>query len=233
VKDEVILPPELARIATARRFNGADQPWSLDGGRPHPSSHSLANDIITEDSAALEFTALYAGLLRYCHDSGSWYEWDGYVWKPNRTGLAFDWARQLARKLSKDEKAKRRYVTSRTGFASGVERYCKADRKFAVTSEVWDQDAFLLGTPGGTVDLRTGKLRPSDQAEGITKLTAVAPTETAHCPRWLQFLNEISGGDQDLVRFLQVLTGYALTGATTEHVLTFVYGGGGNGSLCS
>jgi putative DNA primase/helicase len=45
---------------------------------------------------------------------------------------------------------------SRAAVASAVETFCKADRAFAVTSETWDSDLMLLGTPAGTVDLRTG-----------------------------------------------------------------------------
>ena len=87
----------------------------------------------------------------------------------------------------------------------------------------------LLGTPGGVVDLCTGKLRPAAQGDFITKLTTVAPAETADCPIWLKFLNEATGKDTDLIRFLQQWAGYCLTGDTREHALLFVYGPGGNG----
>ena len=39
----------------------------------------------------------------------------------------------------------------------------------------WDADPWLLGTPGGTVDLRTGTLRPARPLDYITKQTAVTP----------------------------------------------------------
>ena len=38
--------------------------------------------------------------------------------------------------------------------------------------EYWDRDPWLLGTPGGTVDLRTGMLRPASPDDGITKVTS-------------------------------------------------------------
>ena len=113
--------------------------------------------------------------------------------------------------------------------AAAVERFAQADRAFAVTSAIWDRDPMLLGTPGGVVDLRTGELRPAAQGDFITKLTAVAPAETADCPLWLQFLKEATGDDEKLIRFLQQWAGYCLTGDTREHALLFVYGPGGNG----
>ena len=111
---------------------------------------------------------------------------------------------------------------ARASVAAAVERFAQADRAFAVTSEQWDRDAWLLGTPGGTLDLRTGMLRPSCQADYITKLTAVAPSDTADCPLWLQFLKEATAGDDGLIRFLQQWCGYTLTGDTREHALLFV-----------
>ena len=97
-----------------------------------------------------------------------------------------------------------------------------------MTADGWNSDPMLLGTPGGTVDLRTGELRESRREDGITKTTSVAPLDEP-CPRWIQFLNEATGNDADLIRFLQQWCGYGLTGLTREHALVFVYGSGGNG----
>src|ERR1700722_9652771 len=80
------------------------------------------NDIVTEDAAALRFAELFAGKLRYCHDTGSWFEWSGMHWARNRTGLAFQWARELARDLARNEKARTRSILSKTAFAAGVEK---------------------------------------------------------------------------------------------------------------
>ncbi|GEO13800.1 phage/plasmid primase, P4 family [Microvirga aerophila] len=196
--------------------------------RRSPAS-SAQGGILTEDFAAQRFAERFAGLLRFCHSTGAWFEWDGNVWRRNRTGLAFHEARLLARELSRGQEDKVRQAGMKTTFASGVERFARVDPVFAVTMEAWDPDPLLLGTPAGTVDLRTGSLREGDQAEGITKLTAVAPYETADCPLWLKFLADATGRDSDLIRFLQQWAGYSLTGVTREHALVFIYGPGGNG----
>ncbi len=186
-------------------------------------------DIVTEDGTAQRFADIHRNRLRYCHSTGAWFVWDGVSWKVSKTGIAFQWARQLARDLAQRQKEQVRYVTSKTSFAAGVERFSRSDPVFAVTIEVWDCDPFLLGTPEGTVDLKTGKLRPSDPEEGITKLTAVSPIATADCPRWLAFLEEATNGDRELISLLQQWCGYALTGDTREQSLMFVHGPGGNG----
>lgn len=187
-----------------------------------------SNDIVTEDSAAQEFVDLHGQSLRYCHTRAAWFHWDGVHWKRDGTGRAFDYARKLARRLSGDQDEKKRYITNKTNFAAGVERFSKHDQLVAVTSEYWDRDPWLLGTPGGTVNLRTGALQPSAPENGITKTTAVTPSADG-CPRWLAFLSEATNHDPALIRFLQQWCGYCLTGETSEHALLFVYGTGGNG----
>jgi hypothetical protein len=99
----------------------------------------------------------------------------------------------------------------KTAFAAGVERFAQVDRAFAVTADHWHRDPMLLGTPGATVDLRTGKLRPADPDDAISKVTLVAPAETTDCPRFLAFLNEATGCDPEQIRFLQQFCGYCLT----------------------
>ena len=84
-----------------------------------------------------------------------------------------------------------------------------------------------MNTPGGIIDLRTGATLPHAPERYITKITAVAPG--GDCPRWCQFLAEITGGDVELQQFLQRIAGYSLTGSTREHALFFAYGTGGNG----
>ena len=188
-----------------------------------------AADIVTEDAAALAFTKKYCDTLRYCHSSGQWYEWTGSHWQPDQIAKAFNWARQLIRQMAKSEPDKVRYVTSKVSFASGVEKYSQRDPALSVTAKDWDAHPFLLATPNGTIDLKSGILRTAKPEEGLTKLTAVAPAETAYCPLWLKFLGEATGDDAGLVRFLQQWCGYCLTGDIREHALCFVYGPGGNG----
>ena len=186
-------------------------------------------DPVTEDAAALAFAERYRDTLRFNHDIGKWFVWTGTRWQCERTGLAFAWARELARELARAQPNKVRLTSSKTTFASGVERFARTDRAFAVTSEIWDQNSYLLGTPAGVVDLRTGLLQTPVPEDFITKLTAVAPACTFACPRWQQFLKEATNDDQALIDFLQQFVGYMLTGDTTEHSLLFIHGGGGNG----
>lgn len=181
---------------------------------------------VTEDRAAEYFAEMYKDRLAYCHSAGSWYEYDGSIWRQHKTPLAFHYARELLRQLSQNLKSPGQF--QKTRFAMGVEKFAQADPVFSRTSEHWNPDPYLLGTPDGTVDLRTGRLRPSMPSDKINRATAVPPSG-ADCPVWKEFLRSATGGDVELVRFLQQIAGYSLTGLTSEHALFFIYGGGGNG----
>jgi putative DNA primase/helicase len=180
---------------------------------------------LTEDDIAEEFARLYRDCLRFDHDLGRWFVWTGSCWKMNKTELAFDFARKLIRKHRGDQT---RMSTKKA--AEGVEHMARRDPRFAFTSDIWDRDPFLLGTPGGTVDLRTGLLLEPRRDDFITKQTAVTPAQSgAPCPNFQKFLADATAGDTGLQQFLRQYAGYCLTGDTREQALIFIYGPGGNG----
>jgi putative DNA primase/helicase len=180
---------------------------------------------LSEDGIALEFARRHAQQLRYCHSTGAWFEWTGAYWRKDETDRAFSWARDLCRELNTQGLAKLKKIST----ASAVEKATRADQRLAVTASAWDRDHWLLGTPGGVVDLRSGELRPASPQDFITKQTAVTPGDCSEPELWLKFLREATQSDDKLIRFLQQIAGYALTGDTREHALFYVYGPGGNG----
>ena len=113
---------------------------------------------------------------------------------------------------------------------AAVVNLARSNREIAEAVDVWDRDPYLLGTPGGTVDLRTGLVRDPRPGDLITKLTAVAPAPPGTpAPIWTAFLARIFRHDPELVPFVQRALGYALTGEIKEHVMFFAWGQGGNG----
>jgi putative DNA primase/helicase len=187
-------------------------------------------ELVTEGGVAETFAKENCDRLRYDHDIGKWYIWVGTHWRRDKKKQAYHAAYKLASKLAAStDEAKIIIVASKAAFASGVEKLAQSSPLLAVTSEIWDAGAMLLGTPDGTLDLKTGTIRPAQRADLITKQTAVGPAETPDCPLWLAFLEQASGGDQAYVRFLRQWFGYCLTGITTEQCLLFLHGDGGNG----
>ena len=191
----------------------------------------IASPALSEDFLALEFTARHAHNLCFVPVWGKWLRWDGMRWKEDTTLLAFDLARKVVREYAV-ELAQVTNGTSATKLASArtvaaVERLARADQALARPTDIWDRDPWLLNTSGGIVDLRTGALHPHDRNLHMTKIAAVAPG--GDCPLWLEFLDQITAGNDGLAAFLQRIAGYSLTGITREHALFFGHGSGSNG----
>lgn len=198
---------------------------------PMPAAADVLPPEFSEDAIALAFTAEHTGQILYVAPWGQWLRWDGACWKPDDTLAVFDLVRRTCRRVAKGmndpraENAAKMLATAKT--VAAVERLAKADRAHARSPDVFDTDPWALNTPGGVIDLRTGRMRPHQSGDLFTKVTAVAPA--GDCPAWRAFVHEIVQGDAEAAAYLQRWAGYCLTGSTQEHAFAFLYGPGGNG----
>lgn len=100
----------------------------------------------------------------------------------------------------------------------------------AISINDLDQHHHLLAVANGTVDLRTGKLSPTDPAHLISRRLEVAYRPDATAPRWLEFLREVFPNHPDeMPEFLRRLIGYGITGLTDEQCFAVLWGTGANG----
>jgi putative DNA primase/helicase len=210
--------------------DAAEKVVDLDGRR---SAEQVARDLVpvlSEDHIALEFVRDHANAVRFDWTKKRWHVWSGSRWRKDDTAVAYSWTRALVRALASNEKSlsDRRRLGSRK-FADGVEAFARTDQRIAVTHDHWDRNDDVLGTPSGIVDLRTGELFEPDPDMFVTRSTAVDPDDTINCLRWLQFIDQVTGGDPALKRFLRAWAGYCLTAETREQKLVFIHGPGGTG----
>lgn len=204
-------------------INPAELGWVDHSPQAMGASHELPHNP-TQDNVGILFRNYFRDKLLYAHDAGSWYQWTGSHWKAERTGLAFNFAREVARKCNREGA---RAIGS-ANFCAGVEKFAQTDRAFAVTIDQFDTDNYLLNTPAGIVDLRTNTLRRCEPVDMVTYCTNVAPCAEGG-DVFLKFLDEITCGDQELADFLQVALGCCLSGAIENHWLMFWIGTGRNG----
>jgi putative DNA primase/helicase len=212
------------------------QPDDDDSPSQAERTRALYIDTFTENEVAKVFATWYNKDLRYDHNIGQWFRWNGNTWQEDQTQIAFHFARRLSDNIVSANNASGNQISEkianamgRASFASAVDRFARADRAFAITAAVWDKDLYLLGTPGGVVNLKTGELLSAQREQFISKQTGVIPAARADCPQWDRFMMEITGQDAELVRFHQQFFGYGLTGDVREHAMMFGYGAGGNG----
>jgi putative DNA primase/helicase len=178
----------------------------------------------TQENVALMFRGRMDGKLLFAHSHGKWYEWDGTRWKREETQKALNFARDISRYANVEGKSS----LATASFYSGVETICRADRAFAIQGSEFDSDNYLLGTPDGTIDLRTNTLRSPKQDDLITMQTSISP-KNEHAYVFINFLDDITCGDAELKDFLQVALGSCLSGAVENHWILFWTGNGRNG----
>jgi putative DNA primase/helicase len=119
---------------------------------------------------------------------------------------------------------------------SGAVRQAASEAAVKIVHD-WELDAnlLLLNVQNGTYDLEANCLREHRREDFITKLAPVTYDPVATCERFDRFMSEIFPGNQLLIDYVQRVTGYCLSGLTTERIVLFLIGAGLNGKsvLCN
>ena len=187
----------------------------------------------THDGLALELGDRWKSDARYVHIWGRWYFWDGSIWREDNRLDHLTRTRAFLRVQAdrlgpKDDALARRLRQADT--VAKVAGLARSNRAQAASAGQWDADPWLLGTPTGTVDLRTGKVREAQAEDYITMSAAVTPAAPGTpAPIWMRHLKRITATNIELQGYLQRFLGYALTGSIREHAFGFGHGGGANG----
>jgi putative DNA primase/helicase len=239
----------LITIGMSGRLPG-QQPLSQDeGGDPKDTDCGNARRLVARHGAA----------LRHCHPWRSWLVWDGRRWRPDDTAEATRRAKETIDFLFRQAEAEVAEVRKQLEAGQGDEaelkgRLASATRrlKFCLKSQAaqrvnamldmarsepgvpilpaeMDVNPRLLNVENGTIDLRTGELRPHRQEDLITKLAPVVYDPDAHCPLWERCLSRWMDGNKGLTDYLRRVAGYWLTGDVSEQCLWFFHGAGANG----
>lgn len=180
----------------------------------------------SDDALALAFVDRAGDDFRWSPGLG-WMVDDGIVWQRDERLLRYDMARRICREAANhaDEDDGRRLASAKT--VNATLALAQTDQRLVLPADAWDRDPMMLNTPGGIVDLGTGRLRPRG-VEYVTQCSRVAPAN-GPAPTWNRFLQDVFVGDADLIEFMRRSLGYALTGDRREQVLFFWYGLGANG----
>jgi putative DNA primase/helicase len=99
----------------------------------------------------------------------------------------------------------------------------------SVSHEIFDTNPWILNVDNGLVNLRTGQLQDHRPEDYCTKLSPTTFDPKALSPRWERFILEIMLANGEMAAFLRRLTGYALTGDTSEQIWVYLWGKGSNG----
>lgn len=195
---------------------------------------------LTDTGFAELCVALFGEDVRYDHRRKRWLFWDGLRWNPDVDAEIDRRIIEVSRKAQErakeiEDTGTRQQVRKWALAYEGARRREDAKKTLAslkpvaLSGEEFDQNPWLLGTKNGTLDLRTGILREARREDYLSLCTGTAYDPEADCPRWIQFLEEVFQGSQELIEFVQRAVGYCLTGDISEHVFFLCHGTGCNG----
>ena len=203
----------------------------------------------SEAANAELFAERYNNRLLWC-DALGWLVWDGKRWAADQNAamaLAIEFSEallQTARQMCSDgvtvddvthkitvSDSVQQFVrhAERSRSATAIKNMLELTKAFLpVRAAALDAVPYYLNTEGGVVDLRSGKMYYHHPLNLCTKIAPFSPSNDG-AEVWLQFLEQITDGDADLMRYLQAVVGMALFGKIYHEGIILAVGGGRNG----
>src|SRR5215211_544264 len=210
------------------------------GVAPGPNGHyPELRRTRTDYGNAERFVDQHGSRIHWCGPWRKFLVYDGKRWVPDDTGeverLMKSTVRRIYAEAAEAEDSQERKAIAdhakRSESAKRIHdalRLARSEPGIPIVPCQLDADPWALNVLNGTVDLRTGDLRPHDREELITKLAPVEYDPDAKAPNFEAFLARILPSEA-LRRFVQRAIGYAAAGVVSEEVLVILYGVGANG----
>lgn len=194
-------------------------------------------ELMTEYGNARRFEHQHQGYVKYVHAEGCWYLWSNNCWIPDTQNQVMNLATSTTRAIIEEaahisdpdiKKELIKWASSSLSHAKISKMLKLAETMLAIMPEEFDQDRWLLNVNNGTIDLKTGTLLPHDKSNLITKMCNASYDPNAESPLWTRFLDRIFDGNADMVKFVQKMIGYSLTGDVSEKCFFILLGEKGN-----
>ncbi len=197
---------------------------------PKPRRRHALND----DGNADRLIDAYGERIRYCDELGMWLIYDGRRWRRDRVreieNLAAKALRGIGAEAAAVEGAEYKELL-RWGLRSGDVPRIRAsiaraasDERVRIRASELDADPWLLTCLSGTLDLRSGRLRPHAAGDLISRLAPCEWDPAARSEDLEQLLEHATGGDRAFAAFLRRAAGYSLTGLAGEEVFFLLEG---------
>lgn len=257
IHTNIVRLPRVYTAGTGGKTDISD--YFLRDGHTQEEFDKLLNDSIVVDEAAVikkqikewskaatdtgnayKIIDLYGDRIRYDVLRHRWLMWRDHRWIPDMEGgTARFYAIKMAREYQKmainidgeERKGALKYAMSmenKNKIANEIEilRVLEPVRN---DGRDWDTNNWLLCCQNGVVELNNGSVRKGRPQDMITMEASVTYDPDAKCPLWINFLQEIFQGDQEMIHYIHKALGYSLTGETISHAAFICHGVGANG----
>ena len=227
---------EVRRIAeSVASYQPAEKAADPGQGMPTAKPNQIRADTNLSDLGnARRLVALHGTDIHYSYQLNTWFIWDGTRWKEDGTGeierMAKTTVCSIYREAGDAPDDKRKALASWAQASESAKhianmiRLAQSEPGIALKTDEFNSDRWLFNCQSGTVDLKSGELRPHRREDLITKLAPVQYSPGTRFETWDSFIEWITNGDVEYARFLQRAVGYSLTGDIGEEVLFFIHG---------
>lgn len=190
---------------------------------------------------AQRFLKFFGNDNKFCPQLDKWLTWNGTHWNEAEKAMVLsrtiEVQKVILREALEESDPQRAQGIAKWALNTGqaprllsIATIAQGLPSFWVNANQVDRDPWKLCVQNGTIDLRTGGLeRPHNRADFITRVSNTYYEPGADAPRFYAFINRIMDNNKPLIRFLQKLLGYCLTGITDEQIFPIFYGTGANG----
>ncbi|NYT57934.1 PriCT-2 domain-containing protein [Alcaligenaceae bacterium] len=190
---------------------------------------------------ALRMVDAHGNSIRYVENLGAWLIWHAGAWRWDADGAR---VRVAIGNLHKDIYMEgcvdadgrlfakhARDIQSARGIDACI-KLLSNQAAIRLPIESLDANDMVIGLDGArqVADLTTGSVRAALPTDYVTKSIHVTRVGDARlATRWLAFLEQIFNEDAELIDWIHRLSGYLLTGRTSEQFFVFFFGLGSNG----
>lgn len=213
---------------------------------PHPESGPELDPetLETDYGNALRIQFYFLGIIFYHHAEKIWFRWTGRNWQRDSNQsitllvieairkiltVEIPWLRNLKNQANGDDNK-----LPDTDFVGRSLNRAKIRSAALLAADLMplpaqlDSHKELLNCKNGTVDLKTGKLKPHEREDYLTKIAPLAYEKKAECPRFIAFLEQAFPDNSEGIKFIQKIFGYSLTGDVSEKKIFILWGASGN-----
>jgi putative DNA primase/helicase len=196
---------------------------------------------LTEDGMADHFVRVHGQNFRYHLESKTWIVFKDGRWHREATHSARKACEKLHRDVYKDhaealpdgdpyKEAAEKFSNQRAIRQPRDNTLNIAESRLLIRTRQLDAHPRLLAVGNGVLDLTVGTytLREGKPNDYLTIGSSVDYTPGAECPKWRQFIDDVTCGNRDLARYLQRFAGNCLTGDVDDQQFYVWLGPGGS-----
>jgi len=192
----------------------------------------------TEIGRSSKFVTKIKNSHCYVMDTNQWHEYHLGCWAPvdqkvvqaQALGFIKDEAQRIARIDDDRDREETEAEYRRYASKAGVNNLAQlAAVELQSNAQEFDTDDEALCAKNGWLNLKDGKLNCHDPSKRFSMSCAAGYATDRSAPLWRKTVNQVFGGNMDLVTYFQRAVGYSLLGGNSEQVLFICHGAGANG----